>query len=54
MRTAGLAVHQVLPANSATLACSDNDLAAWVIALTLGLIAETLAACLRSFITPVR
>ena len=37
MRTAGLAVHQVLPANSATLACSDNDLAAWVIALTLGL-----------------
>lgn len=52
-RTAGLAVHLFLRANNATLACSDDYLAAWVIALTLGMSADTFAACLRSFIAPL-
>lgn len=52
-RTAGLAVHLFLQTNGATLTCSDDYLAAWVIALTLGMPAETFAACLRSFIAPL-
>lgn len=52
-RTAGLAVHLFLGTNGATLTCSDDYLAAWVIALTLGMSAETFAACLRSFIAPL-
>lgn len=52
-RTAGLAVHLFLQTNGATLTCSDDYLAAWVIALTLGMPAETFAACLRSYIAPL-
>ena len=52
-RTAGLAVHLFLQTNGATLPCSDDYLAAWVIALTLGMPAETFAACLRSYIAPL-
>ena len=52
-RTAGLAVHLFLQTNGATLTCSDDYLAAWVIALTLGMSAETFAACLRSFVAPL-
>ncbi|MCA9877601.1 MAG: type II toxin-antitoxin system death-on-curing family toxin [Thermomicrobiales bacterium] len=52
-RASGLAVHLFLQANGATLTCSDDYLAAWVIALTLGMSAETFAACLRSFVTPL-
>lgn len=52
-RTAGLAILLFLETNGITLTCSDDYLAAWVIALTLGMSAETLAACLRSFVTPL-
>lgn len=46
-------VQTFLGYNNATLTCSDDYLAAWVIALTLGMSAETFAACLRSFIAPL-
>ena len=46
-------VQTFLGYNSATLTCSDDYLAAWIIALTLGMTAETFAACLRSFIAPL-
>lgn len=46
-------VQTFLGYNKATLTCSDDYLAAWVIALTLGMSAETFAACLRSFIAPL-
>ena len=52
-RTAGLAVHLFLRTNGTSLTCSDDYLAAWVIALTLGMSAETFAACLRSFVAPL-
>ena len=52
-RTGGLAILLFLETNGITLTCSDDYLAAWVIALTLGMSAETLAACLRSFVTPL-
>jgi death-on-curing protein len=46
-------VQTFLGYNSATLTCSDDYLAAWIIALTLGMTAETFAACLCSFIAPL-
>lgn len=52
-RTAGLAVQLFLGTNGTNLTCSDDYLAAWVIALTLGMSAETFAACLRSFVEPL-
>ena len=47
------AVQTFLGYTGAALTCSDDYLAAWVIALTLGMSAETFAACLRSFIAPL-
>jgi len=52
-RTAGLAVQLFRGTNGITLTCSDDYLAAWAIALTLGMSAETLAACLSSFVEPL-
>ncbi len=46
-------VQTFLEYNGTTLTCSDDYLAAWVIALTLGMSAETFAACLRSFVAPL-
>jgi death-on-curing protein len=46
-------VQTFLGYNSATITCSDDYLAAWVIALTLGMSADIFAACLRSFIAPL-
>lgn len=47
------AVQTFLNYNGLTLTCSDDYLAAWVIALTLGMSAETFAACLSSFVAPM-
>lgn len=52
-RTAGLSVQTFLNYNGITLTCSDDYLAAWVIALTLGMTPEVFAACLRSFTEPL-
>ncbi len=46
-------VQTFLAYNGVAITCSDDYLAAWVIALTLGMSAETFAACLRSFIAPL-
>jgi hypothetical protein len=46
-------VQTFLGYNGLTLTCSDDYLAAWVIALTLGMSPETFAACLRSFVAPL-
>ena len=46
-------VQTFLQYNGVTLTCSDEFLAAWVIALTLGMSAETFAACLGSFVEPL-
>jgi death on curing protein len=46
-------VQTFLAYNSITITCSDDYLAAWIIALTLGMSAETFAECLRSFIAPL-
>jgi death-on-curing protein len=45
-------VQTFLEYNGVTLTCSDDYLAAWVIAMTLGMSAETFAACIRSFVVP--
>ena len=52
-RTAGLAVQLFLEVNGTTLTCSDDYPAAWVIALTLDMSAETFAAGLSSFVEPM-
>lgn len=52
-RTAGLAVQTFLEFNNLTLTCSDDDLASWIIDLTLGASAESFAACLRPFVQPL-
>jgi death on curing protein len=46
-------VQAFLEFNGVTLTCSNEFLAAWVIALTLGMSAETFAACIRSFVAPL-
>ncbi len=47
------AVQTFLAYNCVTITCSNEFLAAWIIALTLGMSAETFAACLRSFVEPL-
>ena len=42
-----------LEVNGTTLTCSNDYLAAWVIALTLGMSADTFADCLSSLVEPM-
>lgn len=52
-RTALASVVVFLSYNDITLTCSDDYLAAWIIALTLGMAPDVFAACLRSFTGPL-
>ena len=47
------AVQTFLAYNCVTITCSSEFLAAWIIALSPGMSAETFAACLRSFVEPL-